>query len=956
MKLPFINQRAVIFVLTLLLGASFWFGAHASAQGPAKFAKQSGRVNDLGAVLDATTGPRLEKVLENLEQRTGIDFVIATVKSTGAEDLYDYSLRIAKDWNIGVPTSPKKSILLVIAGDNGKFLAQISKGARTDLPDGLMGEVGQRMRAKIESAGFSEGLLTGIKTLADGLGERNNFTFADLDRHQPENLIAEQQRPRTVQSPTAQPTETPPTATETPTAQPTETPAARATEAPTAQPTETPKPEPTATAAPAVESPQPVATPAASVSPQPSEMPSVAAPATPSPDASPQTSESPAPQPSPTAEEVAANSTRPTRPPVTDKKTSTDPANSDDEKEEVEVTLTQPPDKRIATLKAFIAAHPQSVAVPRANELIVVAHAMLGDQRLQAGNIDGGLQQFRLAISEAPTDMPDRLFTEVIARIPANLFLRGQGAAAIDSAHQAETLAKGNAKRLAALAGFYLLIENANEAGRLAELAVQAGPDSAVAHQALGESRHVGLRLDEAEVEFARALALDPKSVGSRVALADMKRAAGKFEEALALYREQLQADPTGLSARAGLVVSLLELSKKTEADAELSTALQDKEQARNLPLLVGTAYWFLAHDDPARGLELAEKAVAVEPRYAWGQIALARALIANRRPQEAERSLRFVRQFSRFPTINYEMANLLASLGLFDEAAAELTHAFSLKAGQIETMLAGRNAAHAGTFTELLAPERLAVIFQPRPVDTDANARMLKALLALTTALNQPEGSAPNESELAAIAKDFTAGNDGMRTFRQVYVAGQFVSKNVALLTVIDLMDQATSGVEAALTTPAATLAVQPDEYSDVRARALAQGGTPKIPEAPRAALSGLLRGRIEDLAGMALFKMDKASEAVARLRRAVSAAPEGTPLWRSAMWHLGAALEATGKNADALPYYIKSYKAGPPDPARRSVIESVYKKVNGSLEGLDDKIGPAVAAASSTPGTTPQ
>jgi tetratricopeptide (TPR) repeat protein len=517
-------------------------------------------------------------------------------------------------------------------------------------------------------------------------------------------------------------------------------------------------------------------------------------------------------------------------------------------------------------------------------------------------------------------------------------------------------LAQGNPKRLAAVAGFYLLLEDANEAGRLAELAIQAGPDSAVAHQALGEARHIGLRLEEAETEFARAHALDPKSAGARIALADMKRAAGKFEDALALYREQLEADPASNTARAGLVVSLLELGKKTEADQELNNALQDKDQSRNLPLLVGASYWFLAHDDPVRGLELANKAVALEPRYAWGQIALARALIENRRPQEAERSLRFVRQFSRFPTTDYELANMLASIGLFDDAAVALARSFSLKGGQIEALLAGRTAAHASSFIELLAPERRAVIFQSKPADTDANAKMLKALLALNTALNQPEGSAASEDELAAIAKDFTAGDDAMRTFRQVYVAEKFVQKGVALSSVIDLMDQATSGVEAALSAPAATLAVQPDEYSDIRAQALTQGGTPRIPDAPRAALSGLLRGRIEDLAGVALFKLDKANDAVTRLRRAVNAAPEGTPLWRAAMWHLGGALEATGKNDLALPYYIKSYAAGPPDPARRSVIESVYKKVNGSLEGLDDKIGPADAAVTVTPTPKPE
>ena len=99
----------------------------------------------------------------------------------------------------------------------------------------------------------------------------------------------------------------------------------------------------------------------------------------------------------------------------------------------------------------------------------------------------------------------------------------------------------------------------------------------------------------------------------------------------------------------------------------------------------------------------------------------------------------------------------------------------------------------------------------------------------------------------------------------------------------------------------------------------------------------------------------MDKPAEAAIRLRRAVTTATEGTPLWRSSMWHLGNALEANGKHDQALLYYIKSYVNGPPDPARRSIIEAVYKKVNGTLDGLDDKIGPGFAAASASPSPTP-
>ena len=555
-------------------------------------------------------------------------------------------------------------------------------------------------------------------------------------------------------------------------------------------------------------------------------------------------------------------------------------------------------------------------------------------------------------MSEAPSDMPDRLFTEVIARIPFNLFFRGHRDAAFEAARQAESLAKPKAKRLLAVAEFYLAIENVDEAARLAETALQLDPNSAAAHHALGAARHIALRLDDAETEYARALALDPKYGASRIALADLKRAGGNFEAALALYREQLQADSKSNPARAGMILSLLELGRKDEAETELNAALQDKDQSRNLPLLVGAAYWFLAHNEPARGLDLAQKAVTLEPRYSWAQIALARAAIADKRPLPAERGLRFARQYGRFSTLDYELASMLASIGLYDEAVAELKRSFSIKNGEIETRLAGRTAARAAGFTELLAPERRAAIFQKTPADTEANASMLKGLLAFDAALNQ---SPANEDDLLAVAQKFTQGDDSMRTFRLVYVAEKFLKKGMALSSIVELMDQAMSGVEAALNVPAATLAVQPQELGDVRARLLARGETPQVPDAPRTALSGILRGRIEDLAGLALFNLDKHAEAVTRLRRAVASATEGTPLWRSALWHLGAALDANGKSDQALLYYIKSYVHGPPDPARRSIIETVYKKVNGTLDGLDDKIGAASATPTASPTPTP-
>ncbi len=971
------NQRAIFFTAILAAFLLLWSGANWGGQAQnTKLPQPRGYVNDFAEVIDAATKQRLETVLANLKERTGIEFFVATVKSAGAEEIYDYSLRVADEWNVG-PKSSRKALLLVIAIDSGKSFTQLSGGVQTDLPDGLTGQMDRRMRPKIESAGYSQGLVTGIETFVNILGERNNFTFESLDQKPAENLIA-QTRPRVVESPAPTPTETTsPLPSDTPSPQP----AAMPTQTPA--PSETPVTQPTPSASPAaavVETPQP--SPAATPTAQPSETPSAA---TPTPNATPPPTESPAvpvatpesqpsetpvamASPSPATQTLADNPpletktptpvSGPTRSPNPNRRTAnpaTVPANPEDDLEQVELTLTLPVDKRIDALKTFIATHPKSVAVPRANELIVAAHATLGDQKLQAGDVSGGLEQFHLAFSEAPADVPDRLFTEVLARIPLNLFVRGQRDAAVDAAHQAEALAKLNPKRLVAVVQFYLAIEDVGEASRIAELAIQAAPDSAGSHYALGAARHIALRLDEAESEYARALALDPKLLAAKGALADLKRSAGKFEEALALYRELLQTDPKNNSARAGLVLSLLEAGKSDEAETALTSALQDKDQARNLPLLVGAAYWFLAHNNAERGLELAQRAVAIEPRYTWAQIARARAMTANRKPLDAERSLRFVRQFARFPTLDYELATVLASLGLYDEAVVELARSFSLKDGQIETKLAGRNAARAASFTELLAPERRAAIFQSTPADSDWNAKMMKGLLAFTLAMESPEGRSPKEDDVLAFAQNFIAGDDGMRTYRQLYVAGKLLKKGIALQSVVELMDKATTGVEAALSVPAATIAAQAEELGDVRARALAQGGTPDIPDAPRSALSGLLRGRIEDTAGVALFNLDQSGEAAARLRLAVSVLPPGTPLWRSAVWHLGSALEANGKNDQALLYYIKSYVAGAPDAARRSVIENVYKKVNGTLDGLDEKIGPVAVTTTATPAPSP-
>src|SRR5947209_1141281 len=629
-------------------------------------------------------------------------------------------------------------------------------------------------------------------------------------------------------------------------------------------------------------------------------------------------------------------------------------AGEDAKKAELDEIVKLGASERVERLQAFVKANADSPSLLRAQELLTSARAALGDERLRGGERAAGVELFRAAVAEAPEAMSDKLFAEVVSQLPANLYVLGERDAALELARSVETRAAGKAQRLLGLASFYLGVEQPDAAARLAKDALALQPDSAAAHQTLGTAYRYALRLDDAASEFARAHELDPTSAGARRVLAELRRATGKSEEALALYREQLTADPQDANSRAGVVLALFDAGKREEAERELQSALTG--EAKDLPLLVGASYWYAAHGDGARALELAEKAVAFEPRFgwAWTRIAEGRALLALKRPLEAERVFRAARRFGNFPTLDYELAAALAAAGLYDEAAEQLARSFVVRDGQIETRLAGHVEARAADFNELLAPERRASLSQFEGAGSADEARTLKALLAFYQATRS---GATDEKAAGDAAREFGAGTDEMRAYRNLYAAERLEQRGAAQAVAFERADAAIAGVEAALDVPHAPVALYADteEMRALRQRVVEYGAPLDFVSVQRDVLSKVLRGRIEELAGWALYNEGQTAEAAVRLRRAVSVLPEDTVWWRSAEWRLGAALEASGGEKDALVAYITSYRSQP-DPTRRAVIESLFKRLNnGSLKGLDELLqtAPATVAAATQPMT---
>src|SRR5882672_9138085 len=181
------GQRKLKWTLLCSLSATLFLSlavgqlAQTEPQTPAP----SGHVNDFDGVVDEKTKQKLENILVKLKIKTGIEFDIATVGSTAGQDIADFSLQLAKDWNIGAYTTAKKSLLLVLAVNEKSSFTRISRSVQRDLPDGVLGEMGQRMRPLFEAGQFNEGLSTGIEHFVTSLAQKLAFSTDDFDKAPP---------------------------------------------------------------------------------------------------------------------------------------------------------------------------------------------------------------------------------------------------------------------------------------------------------------------------------------------------------------------------------------------------------------------------------------------------------------------------------------------------------------------------------------------------------------------------------------------------------------------------------------------------------------------------------------------------------------------------------------------------------------------------------------------------
>jgi uncharacterized protein len=146
-------MTAVIFAaLTLLTTAAFAFD----------FPPLSGRVVDQANVISAATRSDIEAKSKELEDKSGIQLVVATVKSLQGSDIESYANQLFRFWKLG-EAKKNNGVLFLVAPTEHKVRIEVGYGLEGTLTDALSSviissAIVPRFKANDYSGGIERGV------------------------------------------------------------------------------------------------------------------------------------------------------------------------------------------------------------------------------------------------------------------------------------------------------------------------------------------------------------------------------------------------------------------------------------------------------------------------------------------------------------------------------------------------------------------------------------------------------------------------------------------------------------------------------------------------------------------------------------------------------------------------------------------------------------------------------
>jgi len=170
------KRLPILLVATVLLAA---LGPTGTAQNLP--ARPESYVVDLANVITAEQERSLNGVLQELEQKTGAQYIVLTVQTTEGVPIRDFALKLAHDrWKLG-QADKDNGLLFVLALQDRKYTFEVGYGLEGFITDRYVGQVGREILVPYMKQGqYSQGIYEANLTVAQRIAEQSGVQLTGM--------------------------------------------------------------------------------------------------------------------------------------------------------------------------------------------------------------------------------------------------------------------------------------------------------------------------------------------------------------------------------------------------------------------------------------------------------------------------------------------------------------------------------------------------------------------------------------------------------------------------------------------------------------------------------------------------------------------------------------------------------------------------------------------------------
>jgi len=142
-------------------------------------------VEDYANVINSSDEQSLNGVLQELEQKTGAQYIVLTVETTGGIPIEDFAIELAGRWKLG-QKGKDNGMLFVLAKNDRKYRFEVGYGLEGFVTDQYCGRVGRDVLEPLLKRGdYSQGIYQANLQIVQRIAEQAGVTLTGMPKIKP---------------------------------------------------------------------------------------------------------------------------------------------------------------------------------------------------------------------------------------------------------------------------------------------------------------------------------------------------------------------------------------------------------------------------------------------------------------------------------------------------------------------------------------------------------------------------------------------------------------------------------------------------------------------------------------------------------------------------------------------------------------------------------------------------